>query len=359
MQVMFVCVCVIFIVCLFFLASAMYCVWLILGFLVNLIVAQDSTVLDVLPNNGAGAFYNALTAHHHDLVDKLKKADGSFTLFAPTDDALQASGLDVSSSNASDVFQYHLLDNARLSLKDIHSEPRLRNSSYIPGNGKRHHMPYLMGTGPDGIWSYGNKSKIVHGDIQASNGVVHFVDKVLQLPAPAEDVLRSMPETRAFAEQLRQLNMSLSLVTHATIFAPTNDAVAKLNSTIPDTPTRALTLQHLIIDKSFSPIVLARRDSVVNEHGMGFNVTHNNDTQHPASMIQGVTIKVPDQIYKDGIIHITDGIILRGGLEQPDVSLPEKLPDTTSFSTSLDPLSIASSTMMIMSVIFFVFADGV
>ena len=329
----------------------MYCVWLILGFLVNLTVAQVSTVLDVLSENGAGALYNALIEHHHDLVDKLKKPDASFTLFAPTDGALQASGLDVTSSNASDVFQYHLLDNARLSMDEIHSEPRLRNSSYIPGNGKRHHVPYLMGTGPHGIWSYGNKSQIVHGDVQASNGVVHFVDRVLQLPAPAEDVLRSMPETRAFVEQLHQLNMSLSLVTHATIFAPTNDAVAKLNTTIPDTPTRALTLQHLIIDKSFSPTVLAHRNNVFNEHGMGFNVTHNNDTNQPTSMIHGVTIKVPDQIYKDGIIHITDGIILRGGLEQPNVSYPEKLPEASGVATSPNP-SIANGIMMTMSFIF-------
>ncbi|CDS14147.1 hypothetical protein LRAMOSA06317 [Lichtheimia ramosa] len=336
----------------------MFCVWLILGFLVNLIVAQDSTILDVLPDNGAGALYNALMAHHHDLVYKMQKPDASFTLFAPTDDALQASGLDVSSPNATDVFQYHLLDNARLSLDEIHSEARLRNTSYIPGNGKRHHMPYLMGTGPNGIWSYGNKSQIVHGDVQASNGVVHFVDRVLQLPAPAEDVLQSMPETRAFAEQLHQLNMSLSLVTHATIFAPTNDAVAQLNATISDIPTRALTLQHLIIDKSFSPTVLAHRDSIVNEHGLGFNVTHNNDTKQPTSIIEGVTIKVPDQIYKDGIIHITDGIILRGGLEQPNVSLPEKLPEVTNSATALGPF-IASSTMMMILALSFLYLQMV
>ncbi|KAI8139581.1 FAS1 domain-containing protein [Fennellomyces sp. T-0311] len=278
------------------------------------VVAQN-TILDVLPNNGASALHDFLNnGHHEELVKFMSKSDATYTFFAPSNEAMAKAKLN-SSNNYEDHFRYHIL-RERLSMEEINSKDRLRNSSYAPRQGKRHHAPYIIGTGPDGIWSFGGKHKIVKGDIGASNGVVHIIDHVLDMPGPAEMVLQKIPQTRDFYNQLKKLNMSLELFTHATIFAPTNDAITKLDE-IEDPPTRALTLQHLIIDKSFNATSIKHSNKVVDNHGVGFNITH-----QVGSEINGIPVLIPDQIYDDGLIHVTDGIVLRGGLHQPDIPLP-------------------------------------
>ncbi|KAI9498164.1 FAS1 domain-containing protein [Zychaea mexicana] len=338
------------------------------AFVTTVVLAQD-TIVDVLSNNGASKLHDLLMNNpsHGSLVEYMTQSDASYTLFAPSDDAMEKAGI-ANDGDYTDRIRYHIVPDKRLSAGDIDNEHRLRNSSLIPAHGKNHHVPLLIGTGPDGVWSYGNKSRIVKGDIQASNGVVHIIERALEMPGSAEWVLQSLPQTRDFAQKLKSSNMSLQLFTHATVFAPTNDAVKRLED-ISDPAMTALTLQHLIVDKSFNATSLRYSDKVVDNHGVGFNVSHTNNV----SAVDGVSVLVPDQIFDDGtylkrqltkdglqgiltdinlgLIHITDGIVLRGGLDQPDATLPQPAVSgtiTTSVSFSSLMTIIASITLFLV-----------
>ncbi|KAG2223832.1 hypothetical protein INT45_001966, partial [Circinella minor] len=291
------------------------------------VVAQNNTILDALLNNGASTLHDIITnnPNHKSLVEYMTQPDASYTFFAPSDNAIQEAGLKNSQDNDySDRFRYYIISNERLSQDEIHKEHRLRNSSFVPKQGKNHHTPLLIGTSPDGIWSYGEKGKIIQGDVQASNGVVHIIDHVLPVPGSAEHVLQAIPQTRDYANKLNSLNMSLQLFTHATVFAPTNDAIKRINELKQDLPTMALVLNHLVIDKSFDATSIKYSDKVVDNHGFGFNISHNAGTN---SSINGIPVLMADQIFDDGLIHVTDGIVLRGGLDQPKADLPQ--PDTS------------------------------
>ena len=265
------------------------------------VVAQNNNnILDVLSNNGASTLHDIITnnPNHKSLVEYMSRPDASYTFFAPSDDAVQKAGLRNSAdNNYSDRFRYYMIPNERLSQDEIHKEHRLRNSSFVPKEGKNHHIPLLIGTSPGGVWSYGEKGKIILGDIQASNGVVHIIDHVLPVPGSAEQVLQAIPQTRDYANKLKSLNMSLQLFTHATVFAPTNDAVKRIDGLKQDLPTMALVLNHLIVDKSFNATSINYSEKVIDDSGFGFNISHSADTN---SSINGIPVLMADQIFDDG-----------------------------------------------------------
>ncbi|KAI9271524.1 FAS1 domain-containing protein [Phascolomyces articulosus] len=313
--------------------------------------SDGNTILDVLSNNGASKLHDMIinNPHHTSLIQYMSQTDGTeFTLFAPSDEAIDQSGLSQSNDNDyTDRFHYHMITDERLSTQDINKEQRLRNTTFIPKHGKNHHVPIMMGTSSEGVWSYGDKAKIIHGDIQASNGVVHIIDRVLNIPGSAEQVLRALPQTREFANKLSSLNMSLQLFTHATVFAPINEAIKRVDEMTKDPPTVVLTLNHLIVDKSFNATSIKNSNKVVDNHGMGFNVSH--DDTHGA-VINGVSILLPDQIYDDGLIHVTDGIVLRGGLDHPEADLPQPKDTSHAIAFTIPSFHIL---MTMISVLFF------
>ena len=105
------------------------------------------------------------------------QGDGPFTVFAPTDDAFAAAGIDLAAldneegkATLTDILLYHVVSGA------------------VPSSAVTDGMSATAVNGDDLSFAVGegvmvNDANVVLADVPASNGVIHVIDKVLMPPA--------------------------------------------------------------------------------------------------------------------------------------------------------------------------------
>lgn len=169
------------------------------------------------------------------LVDTLT-GDGPFTVFAPTDAAFGALLSELGLSKAqllankpllSAVLTYHVIAGERVLAEDLREGGQEQTV-----NGQK--LGFRLSGGPRIVDARGRVVNITATNVQASNGVIHVIDRVL---------LPLIPETRdlvTIAQSQPQFSLLVEAVTAAglvdalkapgplTVFAPTNDAFVAL-----------------------------------------------------------------------------------------------------------------------------------
>jgi uncharacterized surface protein with fasciclin (FAS1) repeats len=105
--------------------------------------------------------------------------NGQFTVFAPTDDAFAELGLDpesvceIDSKTLTDILLYHVARGRRLS-EDVLGSSRIR---MLKGG-------FLMQDGGVLTDALGREASIIVVDVEAANGVIHVIDRVVLPYAP-------------------------------------------------------------------------------------------------------------------------------------------------------------------------------
>ena len=133
---------------------------------------------DIPTNASNTGIHDSLVAalSHVDLVTTLQ-GDGPFTVFAPTDDAFAAAGIDLSTfdtdeENATliDILTYHVVSGKVMSsnLSDGMTATALNEDN----------LTFTVNSNNTLV----NDANIVTADIESSNGVIHVIDKVLMPP---------------------------------------------------------------------------------------------------------------------------------------------------------------------------------
>ena len=152
--------------------------------------AADETK-DIPDNAAATGVHDSLVAAltHANLTGTLQ-GDGPFTVFAPTDEAFAAAGInlddfdnDEANATLADILLYHVVgaavDAANVTDGMIATMANGDNASFTVDNGT-----VMI-----------NDANVTTADVNASNGIIHVIDKVLMPPAdesveeePAEEV---------------------------------------------------------------------------------------------------------------------------------------------------------------------------
>ena len=134
--------------------------------------------VDIAMTAQATTIHNSLVAAvvQAELLATLQ-GDGPFTVFAPTDDAFAAAGIDLAAldndegkATLTDILLYHVVAGA------------------VPSSAVTDGMSATAVNGDDLSFSVGdgvkvNDANVVLADVPASNGVIHVIDKVLMPPA--------------------------------------------------------------------------------------------------------------------------------------------------------------------------------
>ena len=125
------------------------------------------------------SFVEALV--HADLVATLQ-GDGPFTVFAPTDDAFAEAGIDLSTFDTDeenetlvDILTYHVYSGS------VASADVTDGMAVTMFNGDRTTFTVTNDTVMIG------DANVTTADVTASNGIIHFIDKVLDPPAEIVD----------------------------------------------------------------------------------------------------------------------------------------------------------------------------
>ena len=298
-------------------------------FVPSTVAASDKTIVEIAIEDGR---FDTLVAAvvAADLADAL--SGGEWTVFAPTDDAFAKLGLDASNiasaftkAELTDILLYHVIP------AEVNSDVALTLSGDVTmGNGAIAGLKNFNGD----IY-INDDSKVIIADVDASNGVIHAVDTVILGPWPrteAEDAAPAVGGSDATGSTIVDIAIAdgrfttlVAAVVAAdlagalsggewTVFAPTDDAFAKLGlnaNNIADAFTTAeltdILLYHVIPAEVNSDVALTLSGDVTMGNGAiaglkNFNgdIYINDDSK----------VIIADVDASNGVIHAVDTVIL-------------------------------------------------
>ncbi len=247
------------------------------------------------------------------LVETLKGA-GPFTVFAPTDDAfakLPAGTIDEllkpeSKQALTDILLYHVVS-GKVMAADVTTQ-----TSATTVLGKDVTVKVDMGN------VYINDAKVIITDIEASNGVIHVIDTVILPPADKADIIDTAVADGRFTTLAAALTAAGLLDTLKgegpfTVFAPTDDAFAKLpagtiDELLKPESKQALTdilLYHVVSGKVMAADVVNLTSATT---VLGKDVTVKVDMG--SVYINDAKVIITDIEASNGVIHVIDSVLL-------------------------------------------------
>lgn len=247
---------------------------------------------------------------------------GPFTVFAPTDDAFTASGITASTINTLTASQlqtillYHVLPSEVVAA----NVPAGPNAKVITSGGDS----IFVTKNAQGVFV--NGTNVTQADIDASNGVIHLVSKVL-LP-PSGNIVEVAQANANFSFLVAAVVRASTGSTNVaqilssggpfTVFAPTNDAfiaagfanIAAINAADPNTLASILTY-HVVPGRAFSSDLSNGATPATANGGtvtIGLSATAasvKGKSNTTSSNITGTNLMA-----RNGVIHVIDRVLL-------------------------------------------------
>jgi transforming growth factor-beta-induced protein len=237
-------------------------------------------------------------------------AKEELTIFAPTDEAFSALGLNEKNigtvPNLKEILLYHAVAGKVFS--------GMLTSKYVPTvNGAALKIDVTSGV-------MVNDAMVLKADIKAMNGVIHIIDKILMPPSKnlVEIALASAPEFSILVAAVKKAKLVETLSTGGpfTVFAPTNAAFAALLTelkvasldALSDETVKNVLLYHVVNGRVFSSDL---KSGPVNTLNGTFSVNLSNLKITDANMREaGLVTSLLNIQATNGVIHVIDRVIL-------------------------------------------------
>lgn len=241
------------------------------------------------------------------LVDTLN-GPGTFTIFAPTNDAFTDSGLTTAAIAA-------LTDEQLRAVLAYHGLVTEVPSSAIaagPVTTIAGFTAFIGTTG--GVTINGGNAvmggaNVVTADVEASNGVIHIIDRVLLPPTIPQLAVYGGLSTLAGAVSSAGLADDLSAPGPFTVFAPTNAAFAELPAVPTGAALEQVLLYHVVNSSVLSTGIPARANSLATNR-FGNNLTLLFNTSSGVTINGAATVQVADLRATNGVVHVVSDVIL-------------------------------------------------
>jgi uncharacterized surface protein with fasciclin (FAS1) repeats len=263
------------------------------------------------------------------LVKALKKADlyttlktGSFTVFAPTNDAFIAAGFTSDAIDALPASEIPALKEILLNhvVSGSVSSSQLSNNSYIKtlakGSASSTNTLSMYVAISNGTVTLNGGAQVVTPNVNATNGVIHIVDEVITLPTVVT-LAAANPNFSTLAGLLTNQGLIPTLSGTAgspfTVFAPSNTAFTTFESENPGT---------------LASLSSAQVTAVLTYHVVGgANVLSTGIPTTPITTLQGDTFTISGTTITDqaarqtgivavdvqasnGVIHVINNVLL-------------------------------------------------
>ena len=269
--------------------------------------------VDIAMTASATTIHSSLVAAltQANLVTALQ-ADGPFTVFAPTDEAFAAAGIDLTTfdtdeenATLADILTYHVYSGS------VASSAVTDGLTVTMLNGDEASF-----TVTDGVVMVGDAT-VTLADVPASNGVIHVIDKVLMPPVDPSDIPTTAASTGIHASlvaALTQANLVTALQADGpfTVFAPTDEAFAAAGIDLStfDTDDEIAALADILTYHVYAGSVAS---SAVTD---GLTVTMLNGDEATFTVADGTvmigeaTVTMADVATSNGIIHVIDKVLM-------------------------------------------------
>jgi transforming growth factor-beta-induced protein len=243
------------------------------------------------------------------LVDTLRSA-GPFTVFAPTDDAfaklppgtVEALLNDIPTLTS--ILLYHVVP-GKVMASDVVS---------LTSAGTALGTDLQVSLKDGGVLI--NDSRVLITDLQATNGVIHVIDTVLLPPAKQPNIVEIAVADGRFTTLTAALGAANLVETLQgqgpfTVFAPTDDAFAKLpagtiQALLNDIPTLTNILLYHVVSGNVmaADVVGLTRTTAVNGKSIGISMRNGSVFLNDSKVI------ITDITAENGVIHVIDDVLL-------------------------------------------------
>ncbi|CCG94509.1 conserved hypothetical protein, putative adhesion protein, FAS1 domain [Marinobacter nauticus ATCC 49840] len=306
--------------------------------------AATQSILEIAVENANTTILEAAVLEADPSIAELLGGDDQLTVFAPTDAAfeallgdlgLTAEQLLANTELLNAVLTYHVLATSVGEVKaaaaiSVAQSPVPQN--LVPTvNGENVALSISQESGEDVL--YVNTSRVTGPDVDATNGVIHIIDKVL-LPPPSDlsdtdstiaEIVTALAgaENAEFTTLLAALQTpgAAALLTAAsdvdatlTVFAPTDAAFEALLTDLGITAGDLLNDPNLpaILSQHILGTTVGSLTAYASNGGTVTTLASNNlnvDIQDNALVIEGSTVVEADVEASNGVIHVIDEVI--------------------------------------------------
>lgn len=260
-----------------------------------------------------------------DLLETLLDAEADFTLFAPTNDAFAAAGINALPPNTTEgnatltsILLYHVIDGS------IFSDELPASDDNAPVEVTTLGGKFYLTNKGSGVFINGS-TEVVATDIEASNGVVHVIDRTL---VPPSDNIATIATEAGFSQlvaAVAKFDDLLAAVQDAdaslTVFAPTDAAfqalyeaqdVADLDALVAKlgaANVKKVLLHHLVGAKVFSSDLVGGGVGTLNEDEFNINLTTLTITSSGETEA-GLDAESLNILATNGVIHVIDAVLI-------------------------------------------------
>jgi len=276
-------------------------------------VNEPQTIVDIA--GGDAQFSTLVSALDRVGLVSTLAGNGTFTVFAPTNAAFDALGVDlnsISDAALTDILLYHVLGATVQSSAIADGQTYVSTASTGAPNGNS--LSLLVEKGSAGV-RLNNAAQVTTADITASNGVIHVIDQVL-MPL---DVVGHAVANENFTSLVGALGAAsgdlvsvLSSDGPFTVFAPLNsafEAIADVAATLTTDQLAAVLTYHVVSGNVMSTDLSNGMSApTVNGEEVSFDLTDgakivdaNGNRAH---------IVLTDVQATNGVIHVLDAVIL-------------------------------------------------
>jgi transforming growth factor-beta-induced protein len=273
---------------------------------------QSNTIADIaVSNSDFSILVEALTKAN--LVGAVAGKDASLTVFAPTNDAfasllteLGASSLDdIPVADLTNILLYHVIGSKALST-DL-------NTGYFPTLANYSGNNISMYIEVDGGVAINKTTTVTAADIEADNGVIHVVDRVILPPTVVNVALANDNFTTLVQAVVKAgLAETLSGAGPFTVFAPTNSAFDALFSQLGISGIDDLTTEQLVPILTYHVVAGNVLSTGLTE---GNVATLNEGSSLSVDLSEGAKINTSQVVAADiqasnGVVHVIDKVLI-------------------------------------------------
>ena len=266
------------------------------------------------------------------------EAPGPYTVFAPTNAAFEASGITMamiegmSNEQLTAILTYHVISGAAVDSSSITAGPAASAAGGVS---------LILGTEGGVTINGGNAvtggANVVTADIEASNGIIHVIDRVL-LP-PDIPMLATYAGLTTLVSAVADADLVETLQGEGpfTVFAPTNEAFEAL-SEVPTGDALAQVLLYHVISGAAVPsgeVPDFANSAATNAYGNGLTLIF--DTSDGVTINGFVNVSVANVVATNGIVHVVDAVLIP--LNVPDAAGAAGLSELVTAVGAAAPLS--------------------
>ena len=271
--------------------------------------ASADATQDIPTNAAATGIHDSLVAalSHAGLVSTLQ-GTGPFTVFAPTDQAFADAGIDLNdfdtpeeNATLSDILLHHVFSG------EVESGDVTDGMLATMVNGDK------VKFGVSGSDVTVGSANVTLADVQASNGIIHVIDRVLFPPVDIPSTAQTTGIHNSLVAAVIQADLLATLQGTGpfTVFAPTDQAFTDAGIDLADfdTPEGKQTLADILLYHVVTSEVAAAdvtdclTTDAANSQPLAFTV-------NGGVMVNDANVTIADVVTSNGLIHVIDKVLM-------------------------------------------------